>query len=93
MGKIICNTVRPLKSLKKKLYTFRSPVIPSLELNRLCSLYDTVLVTTNHQMPVIHTGKSRLSFFRGNCGACADPSVFSLINFEIPSPFPKENHS
>lgn len=43
-------------------------------------------------MPVIPTGKSRLSFFRGNCGACADPSVFSLISFEIPSPFPKENH-
>jgi len=37
-------------------------------------------------------GKSRLSFFRGNCGACADPSVFSLISFEIPSPFPKKNH-
>lgn len=36
------------------------------------------------------TGKSLLSFFRGNCGACADPSVFSLISFEIPSPFPKE---
>lgn len=36
------------------------------------------------------TGKSLLSFFRGSCGACADPSVFSLISFEIPSPFPKE---
>lgn len=45
-----------------------------------------------HQMPVIPTGKSRLSFFRGNCGACADPSVFSIISFEIPSPSPKENH-
>lgn len=55
-------------------------------------IINTVLVTTNYQMPVIPTGKSRLSFFRGNCGACADPSVFSLISFEIPSPFPKENH-
>lgn len=55
-------------------------------------MMDMVIVTTNHQTPVIPTGKSRLSFFRGNCGACADPSVFSLISFEIPSPFPKKNH-
>lgn len=46
----------------------------------------------NGQRPstAVLTGKSLLSFFRGSCGACADPSVFSLISFEIPSPFPKE---
>lgn len=55
-------------------------------------MINTALVTTNNQVPVIPTGNSRLSFFRGSCGACADPSVFSLISFEIPSPFPKGNH-
>lgn len=67
--------------------------MPPAHQNRHClSMINTVIVTTNHQMPVTPTGKSRLSFFRGNWGACADPSVFSLISFEIPSPSPKKNH-
>lgn len=54
------------------------------------SLYGNPVRNGQRPSTAVLTGKSLLSFFRGSCGACADPSVLSLISFEIPSPFPKE---
>lgn len=38
----------------------------------------------------ILTGKSLFSFLRGSWGICPDPSAFSSMSFNMPSPFPRK---